>query len=652
MDPPQRPPNHQYDVRDNVSISTPFHGSGFNSIRPTPAPTPINFEMVNFQTPSSKIECSRCTTKKPNINAMKMHIQVEHLEWFPWKCLECNVLKPSYGKLKEHQDAKHGEECGMQKLANSEKSQELERLANLALQGLKDVRQTQPQPPSPQISPPVHNPQPSAPVNIVNSATAKVAPSSSRESKGTDDNTNETPRFRRLTVKVEPLDDCQIVEVRPWDTNAASMGMSAKRRRTGAPASEQAQLEAQVPQPPSNRESTDRADENESELPLSPGNSAKVPMPTSEPSPVSEDTEQLISSDHSRESHIDSNPEDTSKTSPRKKKSNRNKTNWTHRKTKSDSRSLKREGHNKSSRRIDKRYKCNLCSQYVAKRRRKEHAFIHLHKDKNITCFSCSYPTCGFTHYRRSSVQVHITLYHKNDKRQYKAMGSISTDVARRAQEMMDACFDDVQGILGDTHLKQASERPKIQAKSPEIPTKSEKRDRKIRAPRKETGQIGKSIYCHLCKCYKSANEYGMGVLQHVATHMKREHLLNRYKCLFDGCGYQAPHKSNILMHISGRHKNACTFEDIINDWPIENVIDVAVKCFKDKTVVLSCMPYFWREKYKNFNSDEMSSARTRAYSPQEAPKSQQLVEENLPEAPESENNADVDSPLILESCP
>ena len=68
----------------------------------------------------------------------------------------------------------------MQKLANSEKNQELERLANLALQGLKDVRHIEPQPPSPQISPPVHNPQPSAPVNIVNSVTAKVAPSSSR----------------------------------------------------------------------------------------------------------------------------------------------------------------------------------------------------------------------------------------------------------------------------------------------------------------------------------------------------------------------------------------------------------------------------------------------------------------------------------------
>ena len=41
-----------------------------------------------------------------------------------------------------------------------------------------------------------------------------------------------------------------------------------------------------------------------------------------------------------------------------------------------------------------------------------------------------------------------------------------------------------------------------------------------------------------------------------------------------------------------------------------------------------------------------------RTYSPQEASKSQQQVEENLPEAPENENNADVNSPLILESCP
>ena len=79
----------------------------------------------------------------------------------------------------------------------------------------------------------------------------------------------------------------------------------------------------------------------------------------------------------------------------------------------------------------------------------------------------------------------------------------------------MHACFDDVQGILGDNHLKQTSERPNIQTKSPEILTKPEKQDRKIRAPRKETGQIGKSIYCHLCKCYKSANEYGMGVSFH-----------------------------------------------------------------------------------------------------------------------------------------
>lgn len=68
----------------------------------------------------------------------------------------------------------------MQKLANSEKNQELERLTNLALQGLKDVRYIQPQPPSPQISPPAHNLQPSAAVNIVNSITAKVAPLSSR----------------------------------------------------------------------------------------------------------------------------------------------------------------------------------------------------------------------------------------------------------------------------------------------------------------------------------------------------------------------------------------------------------------------------------------------------------------------------------------
>ncbi|PAV77437.1 hypothetical protein WR25_19602 [Diploscapter pachys] len=152
----------------------------------------------------SELECCICKFTGNNIQKIKTHLMVEHLEYFPWLCGKdgCRAVKFSQQKLEEHQLAHHGEECEMKYVPNREKHSELRRYLEAVKHGLK-VNQAQPE---------------ASMVNQMLAAEPHFATPNLLSS--TNSNYEQPVLQRSINVKEsESDDDCVIVHVQPHNPN-------------------------------------------------------------------------------------------------------------------------------------------------------------------------------------------------------------------------------------------------------------------------------------------------------------------------------------------------------------------------------------------------------------------------------------------------
>ncbi|PAV60670.1 hypothetical protein WR25_14428 [Diploscapter pachys] len=152
----------------------------------------------------SEFECCICKFTG-NIQKIKTHLMVEHLEYFPWLCGKdgCGAVKFSQQKLEEHQLAHHGEECEMKYIPSREKHSELKRCLEAVKHGLK-VNQAQPE------------------ASMANKIPATGPHSATSNLSSSTNSSYEQPVPQRSIINVkesESDDDCVIVHVQPYNPN-------------------------------------------------------------------------------------------------------------------------------------------------------------------------------------------------------------------------------------------------------------------------------------------------------------------------------------------------------------------------------------------------------------------------------------------------
>ncbi|PAV59265.1 hypothetical protein WR25_09906 [Diploscapter pachys] len=234
--------------------------------------------------------------------------------------------------------------------------------------------------------------------------------------------------------------------------------------------------------------------------------------------------------------------------------------------------------------------------------------------------FSCTFPGCKTTGYRRGTIVGHIHTKHKGNSRA-KVREHYIPDLAEKVKTMLNKCFgdhndesDDVQqeGVsapIPETSSKESNEEEDEVPVEEEVGAEAGSEDpkRKKGRPKKEEAKkrVRKSnkstttLFCQVCQIDVRVfdNRTYTNLVHHVEKHMDLMHSKPRYKCA--KCDYATKHKKNIYCHIEFEHEQRVNYEDQILTWTVAEIRDVSLKCFKQKNFVEQNMPIPWKKHHK-----------------------------------------------------
>ncbi|PAV59593.1 hypothetical protein WR25_05198 isoform A [Diploscapter pachys] len=262
-----------------------------------------------------------------------------------------------------------------------------------------------------------------------------------------------------------------------------------------------------------------------------------------------------------------------------------------------------REGESKrSTRKSAKRFDCKKCGMTTDKAHRRDHALVHLLRDEKWSTYLCKVSSCDFKHYRPFMMKDHRRKAHpgQNDAGTEK----VSFDESEpKIQDMINQCFDEAE-----TSPVQSARRKRRKPERLGMPPKKRRSEtgKRIRRPAKGVKKSGKSeptvnkqprTSLKRILCMVSQKEVSFQssthMLQHFETHMKDFHGLRRYHCC--SCDHQSVHRSGITTHLQGVH-NGGDYTDHINEWTLEMMNDVAQKCFNNNAeMIIERMPIKWK---------------------------------------------------------
>ncbi|PAV60671.1 hypothetical protein WR25_14429 [Diploscapter pachys] len=272
------------------------------------------------------------------------------------------------------------------------------------------------------------------------------------------------------------------------------------------------------------------------------------------------------------------------------------------------------------------RVPCKKCGKLIQNiySWRRPHVMMHLFRDENLFRFSCTFPGCKTTGYRRGTIVGHIHTKHKGNSRA-KVREHYIPDLAEKVKTMLNKCFgdhndesDDVQqeGVsapIPETSSKESDEKedgvPVEEGVGTEAGAEADSEDPKRKKGRPKKGEAKKrvrksnksttTLFCQVCQIDVRVfdNRTYTNLVHHVEKHMDLMHSKPRYKCA--KCDYATKHKKNIYCHIEFEHEQRVNYEDQILTWTVAEIRDVSLKCFKQKNFVEQNMPIPWKKHHK-----------------------------------------------------